>query len=94
MTWNIAHAKQQFSEVVRLAAHAPQPIFNRDKPVAVLVSPSEFEQFTQWRAQQSALSLLDSLAPLRAALLESGQDGIDVGTRTDRPNPVLALADF
>ena len=39
MTWNIASAKQQFSEVVRLTAQEPQAIYNRDKPVAVMVSP-------------------------------------------------------
>ena len=49
MTWNIASAKQQFSEVVRLTAEEPQAIYNRDKPVAVLISAEEFEEFKQWR---------------------------------------------
>ena len=45
MTWNIASAKQQFSEVVRLTAEEPQAIYNRDKPVAVMISVEEFEEF-------------------------------------------------
>lgn len=54
MTWNIASAKQQFSEVVRLTAEEPQAIYNRDKPVAVLISAQEYEEFKAWQAQKNA----------------------------------------
>ena len=52
MSWNIAQAKQQVSEVVRLSAREPQAIYNRDKPVAVLINADEFEAFRRWRAGQ------------------------------------------
>ena len=61
MHWNIANAKQQFSEVVRLAAQAPQPIYNRDKAVAVLISAQDFEDFRQWQTQHAKPTLAQGL---------------------------------
>ena len=90
MTWNIASAKQQFSEVVRLTAEEPQAIYNRDKPVAVVISMEEFEEFKQWRAQQAKPSLLELFADIRAALIADGaEDGIELPPRTDRYNPMV-----
>lgn len=88
MTWNIASAKQQFSEVVRLTAEEPQAIYNRDKPVAVMVSAEDFEEFRQWREARRRPSLVEQFDRLRAALIADGaEDGIEVPPRTDRPNP-------
>ncbi len=87
MTWNIANAKQQFSEVVRLAAQEPQPIYNRDKPVAVLISAQDYEDFKQWQAQRKQPSLSELFAEIRAILAAEGEDGIEIPPRTDRPNP-------
>ena len=89
MTWNIASAKQQFSEVVRLTAEEPQAIYNRDKPVAVLVSAEDFEEIKQWKAQQAKPSLLELFANMRAALVEEGFDGLDLPPRTTRYNPMV-----
>ena len=89
MTWNIASAKQQFSEVVRLTAEEPQAIYNRDKPVAVLVSAEDFEEFKQWKAQQAKPSLLELFANMRTALVEEGFDGLDLPPRTTRYNPMV-----
>ena len=89
MTWNIASGKQQFSEVVRLTAEEPQAIYNRDKPVAVLVSAEDFEEFKQWKAQQAKPSLLELFANMRAALVEEGFDGLDLPPRTTRYNPMV-----
>ena len=90
MTWNIASAKQQFSEVVRLTAEEPQAIYNRDKPVAVLVSAEDFEEFKQWKAQRAQPSLLELFAKMRAALIEEGfDDGLDLPPRTTRYNPMV-----
>ena len=76
MTWNIASAKQQFSEVVRLTAQEPQAIYNRDKPVAVLVSAEEFEEFSKWRAQRHEPTLVELFDEIRAALVAEGyEDG-------------------
>ena len=66
MTWNIASAKQQFSEVVRLTAEEPQAIYNRDKPVAVLISAEEFEEFKQWREGRAKPTWAELCAATRA----------------------------
>ena len=87
--WNIASAKQQFSEVVRLTAEEPQAIYNRDKPVAVVVSAKEFDEFKQWKAQQAKPSLLELFANMRAALVEEGFDGLDLPPRTTRYNSMV-----
>jgi prevent-host-death family protein len=73
MAWNIALAKQQFSELVRLSAEEPQTIYNRDRPVAMLVNASEFEQFQRWRTKQRLSSLLDHFQQGRQAF-ESDAD--------------------
>lgn len=89
MTWNIASAKQQFSEVVRLTAEEPQAIYNRDKPVAVLVSADDFAVFQRWRAERDRPALAEQFARLRTALVAEGfEGGIEVPPRTSRPNPM------
>ena len=88
MTWSIANAKQQFSEVVRLTAEEPQAIYNRDKPVAVVISAAEFEAFKRWRAERDKPSLVELFDEIRAALVAEGfEDGIEVPPRRNRPSP-------
>lgn len=90
MTWNIASAKQQFSEVVRLTVEEPQAIYNRDKLVAVLISADDFEEFQQLRAQQRKPTLTELFAEIRAALIADGcEDGIEIPPRTTRYNPMV-----
>ncbi|KAF1046505.1 type II toxin-antitoxin system Phd/YefM family antitoxin [Xylophilus sp.] len=90
MSWNIANAKQQFSEVVRLAVEEPQAIYNRDKPVAVLISADEFEKFKQWKEAQRRPTISELFADIRAALIAEGaEDGIELPPRTTRPNPMV-----
>lgn len=87
MTWNIASAKQQFSEVVRLTAEEPQAIYNRDRRVAVMVSADEYEEFKQWKAERQRPTLTQLFDEIRAILAAEGEDGIEIPPRTDRPNP-------
>jgi PHD/YefM family antitoxin component YafN of YafNO toxin-antitoxin module len=91
MPWNIAQAKQQFSEVVRLSAHEPQAIYNRETAVATVISTAEYAQFQQWRLATQLLSLEQQFAQLRSALAEEGLDGLTVPDRlsTGRPNPLV-----
>ena len=93
MTWNIAQAKQQFSEVVRLAAQEPQAIYNRDKPVAVLINADEFEAFRQWRAGQHEPTLAAQFAESRLALQQAGVDALHIPARADvqRPNAFVQM---
>ena len=88
MTWNIASAKQQFSEVARLTAEEPQAIYNRDKPVAVIISAQDFEDFQRWRAERDRPSLAQQFDEIRALLAAEGLDGIELPPRTTRPNPM------
>ena len=88
MTWNIASAKQQFSEVVRLTAEEPQAIYNRDKPVAVIISAQDFEDFQRWRSERDRPSLAQQFDEIRALLAAEGLDGIELPPRTTRPNPM------
>lgn len=88
MTWNIATAKQQFSEVVRLTAQEPQAIYNRDKPVAVLISAGDYDDFKRWQAECQRPSLAQQFDEVRALLAAEGQDGIETPPRADRANPM------
>ncbi len=90
MDWNIATAKQQFSEVVRLTVEEPQAIYNRDKPVAVMVSAQEFDEFRKWREQQRKPTMTEMFDEIRALLIAEGaEDGIEIPPRTDRYNPLV-----
>ena len=88
MTWSIANAKQQFSEVVRLTAQEPQAIYNRDKPVAVLISAQDYADFQRWRTERDRPSLAQQFDALRALLAAEDMDGIEIPVRTNRPNPM------
>ena len=88
MTWSIANAKQQFSEVVRLTAEQPQAIYNREKPVAVLISAQDYEDFQRWRAERDRPSLAQQFDALRTLLDAENLDGIEIAPRSNRPNPM------
>jgi PHD/YefM family antitoxin component YafN of YafNO toxin-antitoxin module len=92
MTWNIAQAKQKFSEVVRLTAEEPQVIYNRDQVVAVMVDAKEYAAFEQWRARKAPRTLGEAFAELRA-LAAGDEDPIPLAPRRDRPNAFLAMLD-
>jgi PHD/YefM family antitoxin component YafN of YafNO toxin-antitoxin module len=81
MPWNIAQAKQQFSEMVRLSAEEPQAIYNRDTPVATLVNAKEYAAFQQWRASNEKPSLNAQFTELRAALEEVGFNELPIPPR-------------
>lgn len=95
MNWSIAQAKQQFSEVVRLAAEEPQAIYNRATPVAMIVGTHDYEAFRQWQVSQGVNPLVDSLARLREALGVAGLDRIDIEPRPteNRPNAFEQMLD-
>jgi prevent-host-death family protein len=70
MPWNIAQAKQHFSDVVKQADKEPQLIYNRHRPVAALINARDFEAFEAWRRKQAtSRSLAEEFAELRALAL-------------------------
>jgi prevent-host-death family protein len=87
MSWSIANAKQQFSEVLRLCVEEPQPVFNRSRPVAVVVSAQDYAAFDVWRQQQQSPKALDVdglFGPAREALRDAREDALDLPARADR----------
>ncbi|MEI8267276.1 MAG: type II toxin-antitoxin system prevent-host-death family antitoxin [Betaproteobacteria bacterium] len=88
MSWTIANAKQQFSEVLRLCVEEPQPVFNRSRHVAVVVSARDYAAFDAWRQQQQSPAALDVaglFGPAREALRDAGDDALDMPPRVNRP---------
>jgi|LauGreDrversion4_2_1035121.scaffolds.fasta_scaffold70725_2 prevent-host-death family protein len=89
MSWTIANAKQQFSEVLRLCVEEPQPVFNRSRHVAMVVSARDYAAFDAWRQQQQSAAALDVaglFGPAREALGDAGEEGIDLPPRINRPH--------
>lgn len=65
MNWNIAQAKQHFSDVVKQAATEPQIIYNRNTPVAALITADELEEYRRLKAACLPKSLGEAFAELR-----------------------------
>jgi prevent-host-death family protein len=65
MNWNIAQAKQRFSEVVKQAATEPQFIYNRDTPVAAVIAAEDMAEYQVWRASRRKPTLGDEFTALR-----------------------------
>jgi prevent-host-death family protein len=66
MVWKIAEAKKKFSEMVHRAHKEPQIIFNRNRVVAVVVDPEEYEEFKAFRESRERKSLASVFDELRA----------------------------
>lgn len=52
MNWNIADAKQKFSELIQAAENEPQWIYNRDRLVAAVVPAEALQEFLAWRGER------------------------------------------
>jgi len=92
MAWNIAQAKQQFSEVVRLSAQEPQPIYNRDRCVATVIDAASFHAFEEWRRQATQKTLGEEFAELRRiAAEENYQLPTLPRSEAGRPNAFSAM---
>ena len=91
MRWSIVNARQQFADLVRAAAEEPQPVYNRERMVAVVVDPASFEEFQAWQRQRGG-SIADSFAELHAIFAEVGWD-LELPERRTRPNPLAGTLD-
>lgn len=97
--WSVAEAKQRLSEVLRLSAREPQPIYNRGRLVAALVDAEAFAAFERWRHAADAATVGAQFEALRAALAAgAAPDGaadapLPELARTDRPNAFTAMLD-
>lgn len=91
MRWNVAEAKQKFSEVIRAAARGPQLIYSRDRLVAAIVSRDAFEEFQDWKDSQRG-SLAEAFTELRQICTEEGYS-FETPPRRDRPNAFTEALD-
>lgn len=92
MRWNIAEAKQKFSDVVRQSAEEPQLIYNRERPVAAIVDAETFLAFQAWREREGHRSLAQAFAEFRQLCMEEDAE-LQIPARSDRPNPFVDEVD-
>ena len=85
MEWRVAQAKQHLSQLLDAAAAEPQLIFNRDRLVAAVIDPREFEAFRSWKEQRAA-PLLEGFRTLQSICSEESYS-LEVPLRQDRTNP-------
>ena len=95
MIWNIAQAKQHFSDVVKQAATEPQIIYNRNTPVAAMIAAedlAEYQALKQAASTPAKKSLLDHFAEMRQILIDAGyENGLEIPPRVDRPNAFVEM---
>jgi prevent-host-death family protein len=54
ISWNIAEARQRFSEIIRQSAETPQLIYNRNRLVAAVIAAEDYRAFQAWSEQRRA----------------------------------------
>lgn len=86
MNWNIADAKQKFSELIREAENEPQWIYNRDRLVAAVVPAESLQEFLAWRDEKERPSLGEAFDELRRICQEEDYT-FEIPPRQERPNP-------
>ncbi len=74
MPWNIAQAKQRFSEIVRRAAEGPQLIYNRKRLVAAVIAAEEYRAFKDWSERAARRTLDEEFAELRQIMQEENYE--------------------
>jgi hypothetical protein len=99
MEWSIAKAKQRLSEVVRLAAREPQPLYNRGRLVGALIDAETYAAFERWRHGAAATTVADEFEALRSQLAAQAPQAAEVeapiagAPRSDRPNAFAGMLD-
>ena len=74
MSWNIAQAKQHFSDVVKQSADEPQLLYNRDRRVAAVINAEQFSSFQTWRQRQNMKPLGEAFAEPRQLMREENHE--------------------
>jgi prevent-host-death family protein len=92
MSWNIANAKQHFSDVVKQAVAEPQLIYNRKRLVAAVIDAEDYQAFKEWSQHRTARSLADEFTELRA-LMQAEDYELTLPPRTTRPNAFSGARD-
>lgn len=92
MKWSIAKARERFSELLRKSEAEPQPIYNRDKLVAAVISAESFEEYSAWSERRKGRSIADAFGELRRILAEEEYE-LQIPPREDRPNEITQVLD-
>lgn len=85
MPWNIAQAKQRFSEIVRRATEGPQLIYNRNRLVAVVIDAEDYRAFKEWSERTAGRTLAEELAELRQIMQKESYE-LPLPPRSTRRN--------
>jgi prevent-host-death family protein len=88
MPWNIAQAKQRFSEIVRRTAEGPQLIYNRKRLVAAVINAEDYRAFKEWSERTAGRTLAEELAELRQIMQEESYD-LTLPPRSTRQNTFI-----
>ena len=74
---NASDAKREFGEVLSNAQHGPVGINRNGKPVAVVVSASEYAQLEALKEEQLKRSIEEGIADLQAGKISDGKSVIE-----------------
>jgi prevent-host-death family protein len=85
MSWNIAQAKQKFSEVVRRAAEGPQLIYSRKRLVAAVIDAEAYRAYKEWSERAARRTLADEFAELRQIMQDENYE-LTLTPRSTRRN--------
>jgi prevent-host-death family protein len=72
--WYIFEARRKLADLIRSSAKEPQSIYNRDRRVAVVVDPDEYDEFAAWKRARAKPSLVEAFADLRRICGEEDYD--------------------
>jgi prevent-host-death family protein len=85
--WKISEAKARLSEVVAHCVEEPQVLYNRKRPVAVLVDMEEYKAFEAFKRSQVAPGMSELLDELEA--INEEEADLDPPLRRDRKVPPM-----
>ncbi len=70
-------AKREFGEVLIKAQHGPVRINRNGKPVAVVISASEYAQFEALKEEHLKVAIQEGIADLQAGKITDGKTVMD-----------------
>ncbi len=83
--WNIAKARQNFSQLLQEAEQEPQSIYNRDQLVAAVVDAATYEAFQKWQNAQKR-SIVKEIQTI-STICQEEDYSLESPKRVDRMNP-------
>ena len=91
--WTLSAARAHLSALVDAAAEEPQPVYRRNRLVAVVVDAEAYERFGRSSEQQAGETIADVFAELRWVAGEGEPLAAGRAERIDRVNPLTETLD-